>query len=163
MASAQNNWYYIELTKRKGPYGPGDMQRLRAEGRIAANTLVRTPTMNEWEPYTRHFNQNPRILSVEITSDRRSTKQVAHIHIAKQVAEDDGPRTPCAQCGNEWPRKHLFVGEKLTVCLPCKARMEQATARSVKVTLPWHRSVFARIMLALLVISSLALAILYTA
>jgi uncharacterized RDD family membrane protein YckC len=91
-------WHYVINGESKGPVGEPELQGLRAQNIILADTPVWTDGMTEWVPYR--------------------LSRVADGGVV--VATAPGIQHACAECGRLFPEDEMLHYENSWVCATCK-------------------------------------------
>lgn len=91
-------WHYLRDGTTQGPIDQVELQRLRAEGLIQADTPVWTEGMAAWTPY----------------------QQTTAAGSAGATVVPAVPLRPCVECGKTFPEDELLSYEGKWVCATCK-------------------------------------------
>jgi uncharacterized RDD family membrane protein YckC len=99
-------WYYIENDQQRGPVMEADLETLRREGKIEAETLVWREGMTSWQPWR------------EV---RPATAQACPSAAPPQLTSAPaGTSVICSQCGGSFPASEVIRYGNAAVCASCK-------------------------------------------
>lgn len=100
-------WFYSENNEQRGPVSEADLQQLRSNGVIGAETLIWKEGMAGWQPFRELF--------------------------APGSGNTDSGRVACSQCGQLFSENDLIRYGTTPVCASCKPAFVQKLKEGVNI------------------------------
>ena len=118
-------WYYVDQGLQSGPVSDAELSKLYQEGKITADTLVRSSELEQWIPL--------RDAKLEATPAAVATATAAPTAPPVAANFPNANEVVCAECGRIFPAEDTIRHGNTYVCAGCKPIFLQKLAEGARV------------------------------